>query len=408
VIHELNPELSNAFRNKVHDNDDFIRIFFSDFYGKDIWSKICSCMDWLDVSVQGIKLPVPHKSMNITSLEFTHFIVTIDMIFESIKHLWSSLSLATGIDYPFGGDRNVFVAYEFDKEWTDDAYFKNIRAWFGVHAVNGNKVQLKGFPNDTRFFTSWSSSFDGNVFSISVYSNNSAAEKQYGGIKKIFLNQIIDFISLRYNSLNDLITNIDDLYYKEKQKLKLKPVFLDKESTPLNQINQLLEQSNERKLTMEHYSIEIEKYISFLNCERDKFSDYDKELVQTYMNELENVIPAYYEIIQNVDWREHQIFELLNLTSQVYLENLYDFGKVLEYAENEDNPDVGSYSSYQLSMEILVENNLLPEYSFKLSGGALSLLIYAKDFKWRGESRQNNRSSEYRKILDYINTFHDK
>ena len=60
MISELKPEIIHTFRNKVHEHNDFIRLYFVDYKpknnieGKDIWSKICSCMDWLTVAVEGI------------------------------------------------------------------------------------------------------------------------------------------------------------------------------------------------------------------------------------------------------------------------------------------------------------------------------------------------------------------
>lgn len=93
MISELDPNLIHNFRKKVHDHNNFVRIYFADYKesngveGKDVWSKICSCMDWLTVAIEGITIPQEKKSMNLSSLGFTHFLVTIDMIVESVNHL---------------------------------------------------------------------------------------------------------------------------------------------------------------------------------------------------------------------------------------------------------------------------------------------------------------------------------
>lgn len=408
VIPKIDPELSRKFRNKVHDHNEFVRLHLVDLNGKDVWSKVCSCMDWLDVAVQGLELPTQHKNMNVTSLRFTHFIVTIDMIFESIKNLWTSFKQATNVKHPYENDSSIFNANEFERSFSDEAYFKKIRAWFGIHAVNGNKEEIEGYPKNTRFFTSWSNSFDGHEFSLRLYSNNSQAERQYGGTKKINVNKIIEFIDLRYNTLYELMDVIDELYYREKQRLQQTQVLLDKDSTYLEQIQQLYKQSQERRLTSEHYKFEVETYISFLKCDLDEFSNNDREIVSEYLNELRKIIPAYKRIIQNVDWEESSVFNLLSSRrSQISVDHHYEFSKILEYAEHEDYPSIGSYGMYKISMEILIDKEILPAYSLSLPGKALSLLIHALDHKWAKEQPKLNRNNGYNALINILDDIPD-
>lgn len=405
VIQKIDPELSRKFRDKVHDHNEFVRLYFVDFNGKDIWSKICSCMDWLDVAVDGLELPVQHSNMNVTSLSFTHFIVTLDMIFESIKNMWISFQQAINVKYPYENDFSIFNANEFGKSFSDEEYFKKIRAWFGVHAVNGNIEDIEGYPKNVRFFTSWSNSFNQNEFSLQLYSNNSQAERQYGGIKKINVNSLLEFTSLRYNTLYDLMDVIDDLYFREKRRLQQTKVLLDTDNTYLQQIQQLYKQAQERKLTSEYYEFEVERYIYFLKCDLDEFSNKDKKLVSEYLNELKEIIPVYKRIVQNVDSEEVSVFNFLRIRSQIFADNNYDFSKVLEYAEHEDCPAVGNYGTYKISMKILIEKEILPSYSLYLSGKALSLLIHALDHKWAKEQSRftgHNDNNDLVNIIDDI------
>ncbi|MCC3358197.1 hypothetical protein [Bacillus sp. REN16] len=68
MVPELNPDLINNFRGKVHDHDDFIRLYFADYKtknsieGKDIWSKICACMDLLLSDLKSI-IPAYQKAI---------------------------------------------------------------------------------------------------------------------------------------------------------------------------------------------------------------------------------------------------------------------------------------------------------------------------------------------------------
>lgn len=386
---EIDPKLAYKFKEKVHGNNDFVRCYFVDFKqnknneSNDIWSKICSCMDWLTVAAEGIEIPQQSKNMNKSALEFTHFLITIDMIIEAINNLWLSIGAATKVKQPYKKDNSIFKGYEFGRNFTDEEYFKAIRAWFEVHSVNGNEIELEieGKRIDARFFSSWASDSTWlnpskeAAFSLSLYSNNQKAEKIYGGRKEIKVNDLLKFVSLRYNTLGQLMKEIDNLYDDVKKKLQKSPVLLDESKSKISQLNQLYKQAKERQLTKEFYESYITTYKEFLKCDLDKFLPADRELVLNYLIDLKPIIPTYKTILQNVDDSEYEIFEKLNLSSQIYIENSYDFGKVLEYADG-----YGSSTSSEISLKILIKQGVLPEYSVNLSGSCLSLLIHALDY----------------------------
>ncbi|MCP1490135.1 hypothetical protein J2Y73_000166 [Peribacillus frigoritolerans] len=71
---------------------------------------------------------------------------------------------------------------------------------------------------------------------------------------------------------------------------------------------------------------------------------------------------------------------MLNMRTQTYADNYYDFSKVLEYACGGSN-----FSTGIISLETLIEKGFLPDYCFNLSGPCLLLLIHAID-------REFNRS----------------
>ncbi|MEI4828660.1 hypothetical protein WAX78_04245 [Bacillus sp. FJAT-53711] len=231
MVPELDPKIIYDFRRKVHEQNEFVRLYFVDYKaknnieGKDIWSKICSCLDWLTVSVEGIEKPEKNSNMNLVSLKFTHFLVTIDMVVEAVNHLWLAIGQATNVKQPYIDDQSIFNAREFNRNNTDEKYFKEIRSWFGVHAVNGNEVELKGFSKGVRFFSSWSSNrFNEEEFYIRLYSNNGRAEEKYGGTKKVKVDDLMKFVVLRYNTLTKLMDEIDCLYFKEKKRLQNTPI----------------------------------------------------------------------------------------------------------------------------------------------------------------------------------------
>ncbi len=406
MISELKPELIHTFRNKVHEHNDFIRLYFVDYKpknnieGKDIWSKICSCMDWLTVAVEGIQKPEMNKNMNLSSLEFTHFIVTVDMIVEAVNHLWLAIGQAVNAKQPYIKDRSIFKGREFDNDYTDEKYFKEIRSWFGVHAVNGNEVDLEGFDKGVRFFSSWSGSYNQGEFFLQLYSNNSDAEKKYGGTKKVRVESLIQFVELRYNTLWELMDHIDALYLKEKKSLQNTPLQLDNSKDELNQMKQLYQQAMERKLTKEYYEVFILDYMKFLSCDLNDYKEAEREIVKRYLSDLKSIIPVYYKIIQEVDEREFEVFELLNMRSQTYADNFYEFSKVLEYAAG------GSkiLSGNRVSLEILIKKGVLPDYCLSLSGPCLYLLIHAIDHE---HNKMNPRKIEKNEIVQVIDDISD-
>lgn len=60
-----------------------------------------------------------------------------------------------------------------------------------------------------------------------------------------------------------------------------------------------------------------------------------------YLFDLQPIIPIYFKIIQEVDDSEYEVFELLNMRSQTYADNYYDFSKLLEYACGGSNFSTG-------------------------------------------------------------------
>lgn len=191
------------------------------------------------------------------------------------------------------------------------------------------------------------------------------------------------------------MNEIDVLYRKVKKELKELPVHLDESKSELIQLEQLIEQAKERKLTSEFYEYDILTYKSFLECDLAEFQSADRELVSNYLMDLKPIIPTYKTIIQNVDDSEYDVFKKLHMCSQIYAENTYDFAKVLEYADG-----YGSYTSGVISLELLIEKGVLPEYSTNLSGACLYLLIHALDYKFNKTHPRKSKKQECVQIID--------
>ncbi|MCU5085404.1 hypothetical protein OCA23_18895 [Bacillus cereus] len=297
--------------------------------------------------------------------------------------MWVSIGPAINKKAPNLKDKNIFQAEVFGKKLTDRAFFKTVRSWFGVHSVNGNeeKVLIDNKEVEVRFFSSWSTiplfskPSEGLKFSLRLYSNNPEAEELYGGTKEIKVNDLINFITLKFESLNQLMKEIDNLYNREKKKLQGTPINLNKDKDELTQLNQLHEQAQKRRLLNELYETDIELYKSFLMCDIEEFQPDERALVLNYLEVLKPIIPIYRDIIQNVDIDAFDKFDKLKLSSQIYLDNHYYIIKVLE--SNDEWTDIGIDS-----IDYLIKNGILPECITDLSGECRELLIYALDYKW--------------------------
>ena len=202
------------------------RAYDEELIKKASWSKICSCMDWLDVTINTLERPKFLNSYDKDSMSFIHFVVHIDILIESIENLWRATEHGIGIQKFKFNSKEIFQSIEYGREHTDKEHFKLIRAWFGIHGTNGNEVELPGYQKKVRFFSSWSYTNDGEKYSLILYSNDSEAEQKYGLSKEIKVNELIKFAEYFYSSLEILIERI-----KEKLPLEVEETFEYTEET---------------------------------------------------------------------------------------------------------------------------------------------------------------------------------
>lgn len=188
----LDYSLIDKFRRKVNSNHYFVMNQYKNQDGKNLWNIICSCMDWIEVAVNGIPhIQLEHKNSNVASLNLMQLICAMDLIKESVHQLYRVFQL----DYPFKSDHSIFK----DKK-TDDEHFKHLRAVFGVHPVN-----LKGEDN-SRNFASWSTAKLDGDFSAFVYSNKIGVEDR---LYSVWINDLFKYTNMRYLLLEEILKKID-------------------------------------------------------------------------------------------------------------------------------------------------------------------------------------------------------
>ncbi|EDN7816979.1 hypothetical protein GQS95_14515, partial [Listeria monocytogenes] len=260
---KFDPKIIKQFRNTINGNNNFIRLHFveysttSDEEKKNLWSKICSCMDWIEVAITGLQeYPQFSKNQNKSSLEFSQFILTIDMLTEAIRNLWLTFSSTSIEEFPLKSKRNVFNGITWGKPVNDDIYFKHIRAFFAMHSVNGNEVSINidGKKIKVRFFSSWSTKFSENEFRLHLYSNNNEAERQYG-LLKISIQELLEYAYNYYSTLIKLNSEIEEFYISIiEESISKNQISLDENLSPLEKMLILKNFSEETIYMREYYT----------------------------------------------------------------------------------------------------------------------------------------------------------
>jgi len=396
VIEELDSKIAKNFRWFVNSNNSYVRIYSTQNKEANAWSKICSCMDWLDVAIEGIKKPKLYRNMNVSSLEFTHFLTDVDMIIESIEHLWMAFhSVFMDIEEFKYKSNDIFKANEFGKPYTDREYFKEVRAWFGIHSVNGNQRKLADFEKPVRFFSSWSSSHMEGEYVLTLYSNNQRAEEIYGGRKEVYVNDLIKLAQVYYFSLEKIMADVQKSYDIEMSRLQSIKINLKRNLSDLEKLQRLREISFERKITHEFYEYDVERYLEFLKVDLSVYREHDRKLVLKYLSSLSPIIEKYKLLLENIDIEAENIFELVNPKSNWYQKNHYALSKAQEKKENHQL----SNFSYDFEMQLLKKSGL-PEYIEKLQRYEFSLLIYSYDYMFYKEEPPRTARKSSTVIID--------
>lgn len=195
----IDDTLITDFRDVVNEGE-FAYSYFINRYGKNQFSPICSCMDWISVSVRNLmNFPELSEDIDVKAMQVYSLISSIDIAVEALQQLHriieSDHKLAR---WPFKKSANVFKnKTPYLSHEDDDAYFKSIRAIFGAHPTN-----LKNSDGE-RLFASWPHfhAFNENDFTISLYNNTPGKDDVIFGIK---FDELITYIEDRYKYLTSL------------------------------------------------------------------------------------------------------------------------------------------------------------------------------------------------------------
>jgi len=206
----LDVKLIDDFREKFQKNRNFIE-YYRNVDGKNKWNIICSAMDWIHVTAEGLpeinfSFTEPNYGRNaLQSLNLMQYIVSIDLLVDSIIQLFRVLGGENS--YPLSKNNEIFNQSEI----SDDKFFKHIRAVFGTHPVN--LVSLDGVQNKSqeRFYVSYSTKdiFEKDRYIVFLYSNT--AMDEYGIEFEVDIEKINLYVEKRYQLLSQLMEKVDEI-----------------------------------------------------------------------------------------------------------------------------------------------------------------------------------------------------
>lgn len=283
----MNPELFHTFRRKINENDLILHIF-RDRFGKNKWSTICSAMDWIEVSLDGINPAILSRDNdNRASIIMITFLSCIDIMWEAIQQLHRVLFETD--DIPFIDDTEIF-----QQTISDNDYFKTIRACFAAHPINLQRV----FPDDSlneRWYASWSGgTFSHKDFSVILYSNNPAKESRFFDVS---FNDISKFAEKRYAYLQVLMDKINCIINEHNEKYRKIPIA--KGADTATDIDLLID-ANEQRFNNDYYKYELLK-IKRVFALDTQLSKKNQVALQKYKDALIEELHELRNRLQNMD-----------------------------------------------------------------------------------------------------------
>ncbi|MCL1145411.1 hypothetical protein L2747_05180 [Shewanella marinintestina] len=242
------------FRDLVNSNSSFVYQIYKDKGGKNLFNLVCSCMDWVTVSVRHLEnVPEFDKNLDTKCMQVYSLISSIDLIFEAIKQLHRVFVNEKNI--PFSGEKKCFKNRLFLNE-DDNTYFKTIRACFGAHPVD-----LK--QSNSKRFASWpfESHFNSGDLCVHLYSRDVNEEDLALNLN---INELLEFLTTRYDYLDVITGKIQSLFIEYQKSLSNQPI--ETKSDPLEQLY-VLRAESEKRLDNEYYNGEIDDLIMIFEAE---------------------------------------------------------------------------------------------------------------------------------------------
>lgn len=301
----ITRELIDQFRERANRNK-YVLNKYRNIDGRNKWSCICSCMDWLSVAASYLSenpIPIQHSNDDLNSVNVYTYISCVDMVFEAIKQLHRIFVSENNL--PFENDAYIFTENIYCK--SDNDYFKLIRSCFGAHPVNLNDYFTSGDSKERRF-ASWSGGhFSRRDYGVILYSNRP-------GVKDIFFDisfsEIDAFLVRTYSYLSDLIKIIDE--DEEATKRTLRAKIIQHSDSPVAQL-QILSTANKGRYDNDYYDYVINELTLLFNV--DITNPGNQPIVDCFKIAMTPAIAELKDLLQCMELEEVSAFEATNPSS---------------------------------------------------------------------------------------------
>ena len=283
---DINDNLIVSFRETVNSNSGFVFHSYHSQDGKNYWNIICSCMDWISVSIRFLSNNFQlNEDIDVRVMQFYSVISAIDIVQEAINQLHRVFFKNHGI--PFSKNKEIFKRNKLGLD--DNSYFKEIRAMFGAHPVNlthhGNEKWYASWPYD--HYKSEDSTFE-----LRLYSNKVGIEDITFGVN---INDLESFLIQRYEYLSVLEKEIGHQYVSFCKDLAAQPIKL--KGSALDDIL-ILETESERRINNDYYNgilYELKKVFTttliekHLKDEEEEFKENLQKLIKELHDNLQKM-----------------------------------------------------------------------------------------------------------------------
>ncbi|MPM47950.1 hypothetical protein SDC9_94671 [bioreactor metagenome] len=279
----LNTTLIRSFREKVNSHSSYVYNKYRDIDNKNHWNLICSCMDWITVSVKFLTTEINYdKDIDVRVMGLFSVISAIDIIVESINQLHRVLCNTQ--DIPFTGENGIFLNNQL--ALSDNEYFKELRAMFGAHPVN-----LK-HKNGKHWFASWPHepfSSQNNIFEVRLYSSQVGVKDLSFSVN---LFELEVFAIKHYNHLHFLMNEIDKQI--EDFCERYKRIKIEKKSDPL-ELLLVLRKESQMRFNNDYYNGSVDELIILFSTTLDI-----KELMEEEKKYRSRLLEVIEEILNNL------------------------------------------------------------------------------------------------------------
>lgn len=364
----VNDNLIVNFREKVNSNSGFVYHLYHSQDGKNHWNIICSCMDWISVSIRFLSNNFQlNEDIDVRVMQFYSVISSIDIVHEAINQLHRVFFKDHGV--PFSKNEEIFRGNKLGVD--DNSYFKEIRAMFGAHPVNlthhGNEKWYASWPYD--HYKSEDSTFE-----LRLYSNKVGVNDITFGVN---INDLELFLIQRYEYLSVLAAEIGCQYESFCKELAVQPINL--KGSALDDIL-TLETESERRLNNDYYNdilYELKKVFTITLIEKHL-----KDEEEEFKENLQNLIKELHENLQKMRFQALENDKFID-PDYSYSDIGYSVSKLFNYEFDRDKEPLFDYHMEELDK---YSNN---RYEFKKTINPDQVFLKLKMMLYRMNEEQN-------------------